>query len=676
MIFTSKHKLIIAVAGVFAVIALAFALILFREPMIPDEVKVLDMTPYEHAIHSMSENGLFPTDIIEFADKLNEHLPEAYTVAAQTTYIDGNLLDDNDYPIMIVPVANNMVEIISIGKDGKLNTSDDNKSLVFTSIVDSTAIIKTIPYFDCSHTFSSKIIKDVSCTQSGVEQRLCSSCNSMETVVQLALGHRFTDESCASINECIVCGETSAALGHTFAYMDRTEPYIAVPGTCTIPAQYYFRCLYCKEKDVRTYTYVNQDNHLSLKEEKLSLDENTMIHRLSCNECHEELISAVVRGHKAIYGGTAFKPTIYTLNKVLYSLDGVEYTTQAPSFDEPGISYFYYKVEKGEFSLTGSIEIELQDRPIISIDQFNHTSFNEPYVVESAGFILTGIVTDSNGIKEFKINDVNVPVDANGRWEYEGYVDEAGMVELIIKAVDNQEYSTTEFHYIATEIIDRTPATSVDIIHTSEKYVTISGQIKNMDMFSLLTVDDVPVYVNEEGYWSVSVASSIGNVKNVKIVIVSKDAHKVGQVIQICHCNTEPTIGITNFTENTISGSISDNFKAGCSTIDSIRVYGIEHLNGVTLKDCDKANIVDGTSIIVYQHESKDMDMIDVSIDFNQYVGVKHFELLVKTTHGQEMLYKFDLTWNNGEVTVVTLTTINVVTGNESTMTIPVSLFQ
>ena len=158
MIFTSKHKLIIAIAGVFAVIALAFALILFREPMIPDEVKVLDMTPYEHAIHSMSENGLFPTDIIEFADKLNEHLPEAYTVAAQTTYIDGNLLDDNDYPIMIVPVANNMVEIISIGKDGKLNTSDDNKSLVFTSIVDSTAIIKTIPYFDCSHTFSSKII--------------------------------------------------------------------------------------------------------------------------------------------------------------------------------------------------------------------------------------------------------------------------------------------------------------------------------------------------------------------------------------------------------------------------------------------------------------------------------------------------------------------------------------
>lgn len=676
MIFTLKHKLIIAFAGVFALVALAFALLLLKEPMVPDEVKVLDMSPYEHAIHAMTNDGLFPTDINEFVDKLNEKLPEAYNVTSQTTYIDGNLLDDYDNPIVIVPVANNMVEVVSLGKDARINTNDDKKSIIFTSIVDTVASIKTKTYVECSHTFVPKTLQEVSCINNGIEQRLCSVCNTMETSIQLSTGHKFTNESCASLDECIICGLKSEAQGHTFVYMDRTEPYIAVLGTCTIPSEYYFRCLYCKEKDVRTYTYINKDKHISLKEEKVSLNENTIIHRLSCKECNEELISAVVQGYRAIYSGTTYKPTIYTLNKVLYSLDGVEYSATAPSFNEPGLNYVYYKIEKDGFELSGSIEITLQDRPNISIDQFNDTSFNSPFIVENENFVLTGTVTDSNGIKEFKINNMEVDVDENGKWRYDDNVGDIGMIELVFKAVDNQDYATTEVHYIATKIIDRTPATNIDIIHTSDKTVTISGQIKNMDMFDTLMVNHLPAYVNDDGYWTVNIEANSGHIKNIPITIISKDGNQVSQNIQICHCNITPTIAVTKFNSNTISGTIKDNFNKSCSTIESIRVYGIANLDGITLVDCEKADVKDGDSIIVYQHNDKDLDTIDVNIDFNKYNGVKHFDILVKTTHGQEMLYKFDLTWENDEVTIVTLTTINVVTGQESTMTIPVGLFQ
>ena len=124
--------------------------------------------------------------------------------------------------------------------------------------------------------------------------------------------------------------------------------------------------------------------------------------------------------------------------------------------------------------------------------------------------------------------------------------------------------------------------------------------------------------------------------------------------------------------DNIFSGIIKDASGLGCSTIETIKVYGIKDLNGIILNNAN----IDGTAIdngfIVYQHKDNDINNIDATIDLNNYDQTKYFELEITTTHGQHVLYKFELTWIGNKVSVVDVTINNLINGVVQEMTFPV----
>jgi hypothetical protein len=248
--------------------------------------------------------------------------------------------------------------------------------------------------------------------------------------------------------------------------------------------------------------------------------------------------------------------------------------------------------------------------------------------------------------------------------------------------MDNHGYQISESHFIAqksNEVPDDpfNPAINTNIIHTSEASVVISGHIKNLGSFKKLLVDGKEVSVNAEGYWSTEVNCNLGGgTKTVKIITMNIDDKSPDegslQTITICYCRTAPVVEFVDIQDNIFSGIIKDASGLGCSAIETIKIYGINDLNGVILNNASIDGTVIDNGFVVYQHKDNDINNIDATIDLNNYDQTKCFELEITTTHGQHVLYKFELTWIGNKVSVVDVTINNLINGVIQEMTFPI----
>ena len=429
--------------------------------------------------------------------------------------------------------------------------------------------------------------------------------------------------------------------------------------------------------ETETFTYINPDNHLLFKDEKITLDTYTFIHRISCKDCNKELISAVISNKSAEFKeGTSVKPTIYTLDEAQYSLDNENWTTEIPTISSAGNHTIFYQITRGTTSLHGTVSVHLTDVPKITVDQL--PTDDNVYIVNEPDFYISGTVCDSNGINRFAVNNTIIDVDENGIWEYEGEFDETNpesevSMPLTLLAMDAEGNTTTK-KIVVIYIKETLPLPSnTRYIHTNEKYVTISGLIDNLSNFEKLTIGNETIYVDENGNWSKVIETVENDVITINTIVHAKSGEMLTENIKICHCNKEPLATVTEIENNTIFGTIKDT-GFDCSTIEAINVYYVSHLRGVELTNCTMNNKPINNGFNIYKKGESDLDFIDFIIDFDQYDKQEYFEVEITTTHGQSMLYQFNLTWNDNEVSKIHLVIINQVTGVTSEMDVPLSL--
>lgn len=674
--FTTKNKIIIGALSGLALLMLILGIVFMVNDN--DKVEELHYEVIEEAIHKIGENGRFPTDIEEMHVELNHNLADGTTADIHDNVLMVNYYDNYKNLFIVRPVADNLVEIVSIGEDHVYNTSDDVVISIFIELNKNIATITTINNEYCYHRYESTEISKTSCTEKGIVRNQCIICKHHMTKMELSYGHKFDKEGCSATSECIVCKQKVANRDHLFVLMDIDDIYLKERGSCNTPSTYFYRCVYCNlMSSTETFSYVNPDNHLSFRDEKIQLDAYTFIHRISCKDCNKELISAVISNKMAEFKeGMTVKPTIYTLDDAQYSIDNMTWTTEIPSVSEAGNHTIFYKITRDNVTLNGTVSVRLNDVPKIHIDQL--PSDETLYLVEEPEFLLSGTVYDSNGINRFAVNNEILSIGENGEWEFEGEFDENNpesepSISLTLLAMDNDGNTTTKkITIVYVKPIVPIP-TNIRYIHTNEKFVNISGRIDNLENFDKLLLDGEKVYVDEHGNWSQIIETKENDIIEVVTEIHAKTGEIVKEIVKVCHCNKEPTATVTEVENNVIWGTIKDT-GFDCSTIKEINVYNISHLNGVQLTNCTMNNKPIKNGFNIYTKGEQDIDFIDFEINLDEYEKQEYFEVEITTTHGQNMLYQFTLTWDENKVSKINLVILNQVTKTQTSMDIPLSL--
>ena len=672
--FTTKNKIILGVLAGIALIMLILGIFFLVNDNKQHDEK-LDYFIIEEAIHKIGENNNFPTDLESLQNELNHNLPDEYNANIGNNVITINYYDSYNNNYLINPVADNCIELISIGKDCIYQTNDDITISFFVERRDNIKSIVSTNLDHCPHKYLKETVSPVSCEENGITKNKCMICNHLKTDITLSAGHKFDKEGCSESSECLLCHQKISTRKHLFVVMDTSELYLDKQGSCITPSTYFYKCAYCNlMSTTETFSYTNPTQHNNIKDEKIELNAYTFIHRQQCHDCNKELISAVISNTSGIYEeGNSFKPIIYTLDQTEYSLDNITWTKDIPSISAVGDHNIFYKITRDKYTLSGTVSINLQDLPQIIIHQVDE---NLIYEVDELNFKLTGYVLDQQGIDLFMINNTIIDIDENGNWSYEGTLindsNNSQRIELLIRCIaidSNNNYSAKSIMVVYNKKLP----TNISYIHTNQNTITISGQIENVEYVQKVLVNQNEVKVDQDGKWETIIYTKENQIIEVVTEIYSITDDVAREVIKICHCNKTPTASVHAVDGNLIMGTIQDT-GFDCSTIQEINVYNVSHLNGITLVNATMSNKAITNGFNIYTKSEKDIDYIDFEINFDEYSKQDYFEVEITTTHGQSMLYQFNLTWNDNEVSKIHLVIINQVTGETSEMDVPLSL--
>jgi len=167
----------------------------------------------------------------------------------------------------------------------------------------------------------------------------------------------------------------------------------------------------------------------------------------------------------------------------------------------------------------GAVGIDTSTSPVIKIDQELSRSSNNPTIVDSNTYALSGKIEDNNGIKTLLINGSGVAVNSDGTWASNINLTQNELLELTITATNTKDKSTTEKYYIGYLIIyDVTISTYFDFSEIGyEKGVT--------------TYLDMPgIYQTKNGLWKRIVGLGTQNFmySKLKTLIIPDTVTSVG----------------------------------------------------------------------------------------------------------------------------------------------------
>ncbi|MBE7079854.1 MAG: RHS repeat protein [Clostridiales bacterium] len=120
----------------------------------------------------------------------------------------------------------------------------------------------------CSHRWDEwTLVTDATCTEQGVQERVCFECGEKETENFEAYGHNWKAATCSAPKTCKTCGETTGGLGdHAFVVEWADGETRKSNATCTSGAVYYksCECGAISDSDENTFTLgepiAHQDN--------------------------------------------------------------------------------------------------------------------------------------------------------------------------------------------------------------------------------------------------------------------------------------------------------------------------------------------------------------------------------------------------------------------------------
>ena len=97
---------------------------------------------------------------------------------------------------------------------------------------------------DCAHAWGKwTTITDATCTEDGVQERVCAECGEKETSAITAPGHTWEEATCTTPKTCSVCSETEGEVGaHVYDKNVVTDEALKAAATCGHPAIYYKSC--------------------------------------------------------------------------------------------------------------------------------------------------------------------------------------------------------------------------------------------------------------------------------------------------------------------------------------------------------------------------------------------------------------------------------------------------
>ena len=117
----------------------------------------------------------------------------------------------------------------------------------FGNIVTDTKSFSVSKCLSTEHSYTSKINKSATCTESGTKTYTCSTCGDTYTETIPATGHSWKSATCTSKKTCTDCGVTEgSALGHSYTSK------VTKQATCTASGTKTFTCSRCNHSYTET----------------------------------------------------------------------------------------------------------------------------------------------------------------------------------------------------------------------------------------------------------------------------------------------------------------------------------------------------------------------------------------------------------------------------------------
>ncbi len=122
---------------------------------------------------------------------------------------------------------------------------------------------------ECSHRWGEWSAKtNATCTEAGVQKRVCTDCGISETTAIAALGHDWNEATCSTPKTCSRCSVTEGgAKAHSYTQETVKDEALKSAATCTSAAVYYKSCACGAISETETFTYGDPVAHSYIVED-------------------------------------------------------------------------------------------------------------------------------------------------------------------------------------------------------------------------------------------------------------------------------------------------------------------------------------------------------------------------------------------------------------------------
>ena len=678
--FSKKQKILIIALIVFAVLSLIGACILlipkddtpkYEEP--ENEKTHSSIAIYQEAIHDFAIKAeTFPSDINDLLAAINEHLLVGELLYNDHQSIKAPLKDAYDNNLTIVPINEYQVAIVSSGSDGTINTADDYTVYVLISGSENTKVVisssKDMTY--CAHTNNSEPLYNGSCTEDAVSRRKCIYCNYLETTITKAPGHNLNNENgCAAI-VCTRCGYTSDEQAkHSFTKKLTQAEYLASAGNCITPKTYYYACEFCNAKSKETYPdKVNLERHGNLMTDSSEATNGMKIDRLICGYCFTEQMAVFAYGYDGKYDGFSHSISITTPGSVYYRTSTTDdWSVMNPEFTHPGTYTVYYKVNYNDYTMTGDIEIIINEPPVLSINQLGGTTVSNPRMFDDKTITINGMIIDEDAIEVFTINDETIELnDKLWTYTFEVTTYEIKQLTFYIKDIAGNETFVHEFvayDYLRNDPnITIEPQPIIEHMHVCDTKVLLEGFAKDTGSIKAVYVNDVAIRLTEYDRWAYTITVEPNTTTEVRIDVYDDANNKTSKIVYICHQDEAPAFNLDpkDVSYNLMVFSIGNVQSFDCTYFKSIKITGLSDSSGILMPGISNKEIqTDDGFFIFLADKYSEKNEVEFYVQINP--SITSFTIEVETIHGQKAQYVIDLVWQENNLKQILVTTFDLV---------------
>ena len=645
-----KQKLIVIFMLCIAIVTLCFGAYFFlNESDYVDNTQ--DIIYYQDALHNVAITGQFPTNTTALMNEVNQYLDEEHKTSLEEGLLYCTTKDDYNRTLVLQLVSSNMISIISRGKDGIINTNDDQTIDVIINANNIGFEIFTYQRTGCLHTYEQpNVLSTTSCSQEGITKTFCTKCGDLKTIIEFKHEHDFEtqDLTCGSVLTCKNCQTTKDSnIQHEFIATNTKKEYLAFEGNCILQDKYYYSCIKCGIAGTETfYGGHNNTQHLDTQTVTISINEDTDLHKLVCSTCGKDVITAIIKHYISNVDGKPHNITIESEYQINYSTQpNNEFNDTVPTFTNNGKHSTYYQITNGNYTLNGVAYVILNDEPAINIENITSTTTpTEPYYVNDTKILLTGYASDLNGIAIFTINNAPVVIGNNGWWSYEIEISKYFTHDIRFYIEDTLGASKEIIHYIAYDYLNLIPDITINIqgntqtIHVNTQEVVLSGMVSDDKEIKYVTINGKHINI-DNGAWTHTVQVDENTVTVFSIVACDVDNNIVETKLNVCHSNQSPMIYFTDFDGLTISGTVLDTNSRKCSEIKSITITN-NIVDSVIFYAPVQNSTLNNDYTVAYLANTEHYKEID--FEFILYLDdIDYCEVIIETTHGEKVLYKF-----------------------------------